>query len=102
MPIPAIAPCDQIRSLAYSLLYDCLHSIVIIATAVYEKRPRGNRLAPALRKSCCLFTRTRQRIEDAFRRKRLMPYLGSKRLEGIIDSNPHRSHRADQATFADA
>jgi hypothetical protein len=43
-----------------------------------------------------------QRVEDAFRRKRLMSYFGSKRLQGIIDSNPHRSHRADQAAFADA
>src|SRR5262249_9113916 len=43
-----------------------------------------------------------QRVEDAFRRKRLMPYFGSERLQGIIDSDPHRSHRADQAGFADA
>jgi hypothetical protein len=46
--------------------------------------------------------RASQRVEEAFRRKRLMPYLGSKRLQGIIDSNPHRSHRADQTAFADA
>jgi hypothetical protein len=43
-----------------------------------------------------------QRVEDAFRRKRLMLYLGSERLQGIIDSNPHRSHRTKQTAFADA
>ena len=43
--------------------------------------------------------RASQRVEDTFRRKRLMPYFGSKGLQGIIDSNPNRSHRADQAAF---
>jgi hypothetical protein len=55
-------------------------------------RPGGNRL-PASPSQC---------VEHSLGRKGLMPYLGTKRLQGIVDSNPHRSHGADQAAFSNA
>lgn len=85
---------DPCSSIMLNFLQKALGAMAI-GESLWQARLRG---------SCgpFAFTRPSQRVEHPFRRKRLMPYFGFQRLQCIIDSNPDRAHRADQATFPDA